>query len=393
MRLNVRDFATPEDAIAAASPGDRIYFPNRNYSGTANYYAAPAGGYQIKKPLEIYGDGPGDPSDSSGTAFTASGTSDVFVVTPTANLSYVYFHDFKIHASANNRHGISCSVGTGQIVSAIRLERVNVYQMADTAFRFVGVSLDLNGFIESLSIVDCGASFCNYGLWAKFVLCGRVFRSTFGTNNLGAVFCDSSALSLYNVGSDTNSTQSGTPQGHVLFQSCKIALVDACFFEKFQTERKIACEFRECGGAAQIGASYFTVESGIDGCTGILATPGTNPVTVTVLPNRLTRSKPMLDIRDGVLDAVVLPQFNDNVGGPFGTILLPGATTPNLGLLSAPTIRRPELQTQTPCGLILPSASEVPVFTQDGMLFYYTTGSGALLLQAGGTWHTLTLTT
>lgn len=100
MLINVRDFATVQDALNAAKSGDRVYFPSLAGS-TPGFYQAPDGGWTINKSLEIFGDGLGDIGAGQATlikpyipAGTHTSNSHVFVI-PSGAKS-IHIHDLLI---------------------------------------------------------------------------------------------------------------------------------------------------------------------------------------------------------------------------------------------------------------------------------------------------------
>ena len=126
------DFADLTAAIAAASDGDRIYLPG------VKRWRAPAGGWQITKSLQIFGDGPGDPGTRIGTVLEPAALgSDAFVLTPPAGanaLGPVYLHDLMIAnreaVTPDGKNAINIPLAPSQTLHSLRLERVAVINMS-----------------------------------------------------------------------------------------------------------------------------------------------------------------------------------------------------------------------------------------------------------------------
>ena len=146
MRINVRDFASVQDAITAAKAGDALYFPSL-YGSTLGVYQAPVGGWTISKSLELFGDGPGSATADDGTTIrpdtTSPNTLGDAVFTISADVDTVNIHDLKIRlssqpASTGTKHAISGITTAGHTIVRPRLERIHVINHGGDAFHFEG---------------------------------------------------------------------------------------------------------------------------------------------------------------------------------------------------------------------------------------------------------------
>ena len=70
MLINALDYATIQDAVAAAQDGDRLYFPG------VKTWLVPAGGLVIQRNIEVFGDGPSNPGDATETNLMAQSDND-----------------------------------------------------------------------------------------------------------------------------------------------------------------------------------------------------------------------------------------------------------------------------------------------------------------------------
>jgi len=380
--LNVLDFATEQTALDQAEDGDAVYFPG------VKTYTPPAGGYQIEKSLEIFGDGPADAGDAPGTRFLpGSSGGDIFVVSPAAgDIASVRFRDFKITiGQIAGDCGIKCVPGTDRKVGAIRLERVNVFHMATAAFCFDASAS--GAAIEMISMIDCAGT-QNGGLGALFknVRSARLVRCVFVTNELGGIRAEESGMALYMPSADDNGADANATQGQMLFLDCSIARVDTGQIEKFAGKTVAeGCTFDGSGGAAAIeGANFTEVNPSPSDAVGIKTTDG----PVMLLPNRFARVKPILAKAGAASsDVVMLQQFNDPTSppsNPLGHMVVP---EPNHGMIASPFVRRDEtLFADDIAGLSLPADPSTPsVGLMDGML-YFATVSSQVLVRVAGAW-------
>lgn len=412
MKLSVLDFATTKEAFDRARDGDRIYFPGR-YVG----YPAPSGGFRVNRSLQVFGDGMCDNGEPTGSVVYGEKLQhdppydpplygDAFVVdVPASNPAWpVHFHDFKISACLN---GFLCQVPSGKSLQSLTAERVNVFNAREFGFRLEGFSASYR--IESVGIVACVASIApGTALKLKFVRSARVIRSTFIDNRQYGIRCENSSVALYNTGCD-NSQHLGDDVTHVgqypiedqmLFSSCIAVLVDGCAFESFQFIHQttppappiylgagVACEFLSTK-VAQIAGSFFYTGGSTPTITGILAS-GAVSGPVVVMPNRYERVAGwMVDVKDEVLDCVILAQFDRvNQEDYSGAMHVPAASGGNGGCCGVPFERRPSVG-DTRRGLIVPSGTAAVTDLRDGML-YLAVSTGNVMGRVGALWKTI----
>src|ERR1051326_219341 len=108
MRLNVLDFASPDDAFAVAQDGDTIYFPNR---GLPYSPGATPGYWPIATGLTIVGDGAGLAGGTGGSRLLAKDNQSALfkVQAPAGN---VYLRDLQLQPhSLGANDGTSGSIG------------------------------------------------------------------------------------------------------------------------------------------------------------------------------------------------------------------------------------------------------------------------------------------
>ncbi len=405
MKLNVLDFATPEEAFSRCRDGDRIHFPGRYEF----QYFAPVAGYKIKKSIEVFGDGMCDNGIQTGSVIFGHQTGsepnatfdDVFVIDFTAAnvIGPVYFHDFKIPKTKN---GIRCDLSTGKSVQSIVAERVNVFNASEAGFRLLG--FDAGAKIESVAILASTASFClERGVWLKQVRAARVERSTFIDNHLHGIDAEGCAIALYNTGCDNTQHLGLNPppvaykiEEQMIFSSCTAVLVDACAFESFQpistapAGAGVGCRFVGTKAAQIGGTSFYTGGSSPTSppITAILA-DGAGSGPVVVLPNRYERVAGwMVNVADDMLDCVVLAQFDRmNQLTHKGAIHVPAAIGGNGGCVGDAFERRPSDE-DTRRGMVFPSGTVSTTDTRDGML-YLSVSSGKLMGRVGAQWKTV----
>lgn len=141
MLLNVMDFPTPQAALDAARDGDRVYFPS------TRPWKAPAGGFVVRRNIEVFGDGAGAAGTTEGTTFLPQSnliTDHVLALQPASGveLENVFMHDIKITnwtdpntgLPVRGGNGIHCDTTLGVKKSKLRLARMVVLNLNGDAF-------------------------------------------------------------------------------------------------------------------------------------------------------------------------------------------------------------------------------------------------------------------
>jgi hypothetical protein len=220
--LNVADFGDIASTVAAASDGDRIYIPGYRR------WAAPAGGIQVTKSLEIFGDGPGDPGIRLGSVVEPAALGeDVFVIHPAEGsdpVGPVYLHDLMIAGreggpARDGRYGIRISGA-----EAVRLDRVTIINMSGTGVEVNGATQVVMTNVFPSHCEDAGTRLASVDL--------ALLTSCFWGDDLG------SGLDAYGSGCvilssnfESNRPAPKVSYGSLRLESCPIAVVSGCRFE------------------------------------------------------------------------------------------------------------------------------------------------------------------
>lgn len=254
MLINVLDdyAGDLQSAIDAAVDGDRLYLPSQ----LDTPYLAPAGGFQINKRLEIFGDGIGkhdesaySATDSTGTtikAYAFSGTVDDFVFVIADSLSFVHIHDLKIigrglHDAPGSKAAILCDA-SGGICDALRFERVMVFNHTGDGFHLSGGSTSING----ITLTDCSAVFCDgSGFLVEIATDVNVFGCTALGNGLkgmwfNAVECPR-IIGAWVEGNEQYATapyNDANNDSQLRIENSTGVLVQGCHFENFYGIRR-----------------------------------------------------------------------------------------------------------------------------------------------------------
>ncbi len=384
MLINAMDYASLNAAIAAAEPGDRIYVPGVRPWPSGNV---------LTKSVEIFGDGPGTPGALDGTTFIAD-NADVFTISSHLGaIGSIHLRDFKIKQSGtlSGGTGIKC-VTPGHSVDSLRLERISALGVKSDAF-----VIDAAGqFVRNLEMTSCLAvSNERLGLLLRNVRLARLVNSFFNSNGHGGVYAENSGVAIYVGGMEQNSKGALASQGQIEVRNCPLARLDACHFELFaqavNTNRDIACDIADGGGAIVLGGCYFALDNSTHG-TAIRIQAGTKG-PVTVLCNRHTRVTTLVEVAANTAVGALLPQFDDGADGTSagvkGDYLLP---SPPGGMVGCTSVRRvgvPGPDQLVLRGLLVPSGTTPPTTNvQDGMLFFETDQSPpALLVRVAGAWR------
>ena len=288
--LSVRDYATPQAAIAAAHDGDRIYFP-------AGVYVIPDSGLVVDKQLELFGDGIG--RGDYGTRLrprSEHGDGNVIVIgAPGAQPpGYVTIRDLRIEcpapgtASAGQGCGIQLvlSPAARAAVERLLIERVVVSGMAGDGIEIVGGTQGAGAVILS-SLTDVQVVGCHgNGLVLKGGSVINVERGYFNGNRLAGIFATAVAsLRLDQVALENNQNRpavddpSYDPQ--LRLKLCHGFNVLGCYFENFAGAaphaRTTAAVLEGCRGGVFQGC-YFTQPSYVAASRGVLATGGSSTI-------------------------------------------------------------------------------------------------------------------
>ena len=368
MLLNALDFADLTAAIAAASDGDRIYLPG------VKRWRAPAGGWQITKSLQIFGDGPGDPGTRIGTVLEPAALgSDVFVLTPPAGanaLGPVYLHDLMIAnreaVTPDGKNAINIPLAPSQTLHSLRLERVAVINMSLEGLYLSSVARLTMKKVTVGACHSCGLQLDSVGL-AHLTSC------SVGNNIDRGLECYYSASAIVTTNVENN------PQSGMAFYGCPIAVANACRFEDAAPPQQfVKCDLIDCQGSASVVGSYFT--------TGIAQAPNPPFTTIgirtdshcdaiTIFPNLMTRPNPtMIAFAEINRGCTVWPQRQDSGGiNQNAKILLPIQPQdptnpfqpvdqrPNGWLLADPTIGLASNDVaDTVAGIVVPSLIALP---------------------------------
>lgn len=363
--LDVRDFATVQAALDVCPAGGRLYLPR----GT---YTAPPGGFVVRKPIELFGDGTETtvlrPNNSAAAnepvlKFTfGAGTS---VVSP------VYLHDFCVRADGPGAptqrypgsYGISFIVpdSTHQFVS-IRMERLLAAGMGDDGFHVEGHDIGPGAivFVYGLGLhsVACHGS----GLFLRFATAVEMHNCYLNGNMLFGAYARECQVAWYACAFENNCQVSGSvpvePNGpdtlvydsdwgaQLRMNSCVPARVDACDFESFGITESVpgrtvksALILENCTGALVSNSTFFNPTHGADPksidstCRGIVipnwngtSTPGggfqslTSDAWATVLPCMFNGVGKPVEVGNMALGVSVHPQRFVIEPGAVGTV-------------------------------------------------------------------------
>lgn len=348
-------------------------------------YVAPSGGFRIKTRIELLGEGPGSPSAYSGAVLVASGEdNDVLVIEASATnqIENLYLHDFRItrpeaESAAFGRNGISNITESGRKISNLIIERVSVSGLKGSGFSLIGTT-DGDGVMVNTQLLDCEAANCDgNGLALTWAFMVNVMHCRFTGNGLAGLRAENSQVAVYQGSFDGND-RLGT-EGNLRFVTCPIARVDATRIANFGSGAAKGCVFDRCGGGGMVGNCFFDLPS--FGGTGIEIADLVDEGPILVLTNRFRRVQTLVKVGANATACIVMPQFDDPVGGGAGTIALP--SNPNNGLLAVPHLNRPGGNALV--GLVLPGApsGQPTLNVQDGTLAYDHSATSVLAHVAG----------
>ncbi len=389
MLLNVCDYASPDEAFAAAQDGDRIYFPYR----AAPYTPATLPYWPITKSITVQGDGPGLAGATSGSILMAKDKlSPLFVITPPAG--NVCFEDVQLQPGVTGTPsassvGIFCQLSAGQALSGLSLRRV-------TLSGFYGDGIHLEGYdsvaaqIDRVTLVECLIRNCiGAGAFIKNCSLAQISASAFEGNQKYGVYAEASDVGIYTCQFSANcGAAAGAYDGNATFRNCTATRVESSRFSNFDTgtiKKALVVD----GGIATIVSCDFDsgALSGSSG-TGIAVTrttagaPLAGPILIT--GNRFQKTTTLISTDANVVACSVFPQYDlTGTGGASGITL----STYNYGGIGAPSSVRPTGSQIT--GALVPSAiGDATVGVVEGAISY-NGSTNVLRVRIGGVWRTI----
>ncbi len=360
MLMNVADFATPADAIAAARHGDRIYFPGRSD------YTAPIGGWYIDKSLEIFGDGPGVPG-GSGTFTLAPANDDDPVFRILGSVRGVAIRDLQLRGSGLGAgNGILVDASVDDVIVDLQLARLAV-----RAFGGHGISIGShdpgNKVIQGVSLLDLHVSACGgTGIRLQDVseayVAGCMLESN-GRSGLQAIASEVLISQCLFSGNVLSTSISDPLEGNLKLEDCLIARVDACSFNNLSAGNVHTGIGVVGSPAAIIGSCTFANPDGAVSTTGVMLSAAAGPAVI--LANHFRYVYSLVKVNSGAVDCVVLPQHDETSSG---SIDLP---SPNGGMFAVPHVNQGG--TNQMRGILVPSYPSDPTTNlQEGMLIFNT---------------------
>jgi len=396
MILNVRDYSSPAATFTAARDGDRVYFPG---DGAAPF-TAPAGGWQITKSLEVFGDGVGKASDDTGSTIKPASANDhAFVVV--APIQNVHFHDFKIKldtqpGSDGTGNGIHCLTTTGNKATEITVERVTVLNLGNDAFHFEGANAG-DAAVIFLRLRDCEAATCRgSGFYIKNCVATYALGGYLNGNRRFGAYCETSGQPRFIATVFENNQAAGTSasfDSQLRLKGCHAFTVLGCHFESFannsQAMTAITVEF--CAGG-MVGSTVFYLGAGVAGSRGIFIVSTSRAILVN--PNNWSLVDKIVEVNasDNNTDCVILPQFPTTDANSAGTISLPDQDG-NGNFAFVPTTKTSNIG----AGILLPritttTRDNIPAgILQRGVVVYNST-TNKLNFYDGTAWRAVTST-
>ncbi len=427
MLINVLDYWSASDPIQAALndavDGDRVYIPG---GALPAVWVAPAGGWQVKAGVEVFGDGPGwaGAIDGSTTlAPPASGLTDILVIDPSLALGTVFVHGIKITGWTESNamaRAVVASPSTGSI-ERFRAERVVALFASENAFVVGGAA----GALHTSYLLSCYASI---GAATCFdvhdVGCMRIERCTGANSKRSMQFTDSN-VGLYVCGCERDNDADAVVPVSCLFSQCDTVTIDSVRIEDAYYVAEEAWTVRnnlmvvDCGATAIATGLivygdpppvYIDAEGNYNFITrGLVVKKETyrsGPILIGTLS--CTRVLPdMISIASDVEGVVIVPQVGITQSLPYGdpprrlpagVVALPdyNASSTNGGLLGfdwtwtiTSNILQPIVEQQS--GAILPVWDDDfnALYARAGTMFWRTTadtigGPGLRLRRPGG---------
>lgn len=388
MLLNVRDFATVQEALDAAADGDCVYFPSVGVD-----YRAPSTGWVIQRSLVVCGDGPGATAGAGSVLLAADENSPVIRVA--SGVKRVTVADLQLKwdgsVATGTGDGLICEAG----VTAVDIERVAVVGCGGNGFNFVGGNAGSQR-IDRVGLVDCSIVGCRgAGVRASYTdnlyMTGVVARDNWQN---GVTITGGSGY-LYECEMDGNClTPSWTPsanpyEGQMRFTAMAMVRAEACRIRNIERGSvKRGCVVT--GSAGMIGSCCFeaTNAASASSCEGIVvAGAGTGPVFIS--GNRHSNMGTMVRVDAGstnpplVRQCTVLPQYDDTGNGSMSLTGVPD------GLSGVPHAMR--AGSSVLAGIPIPAYVQDPISgARNGMMAYNRTLK-KLRIYVNGAWRTVEL--
>ena len=351
----------------SACVGDRIHI----HRGAP--YVGPKGGWRITRPLEIYGDGPGDLfggvascSHENSTWLQPAGTSDPVLVIDISGFgkSGSAFLNLSIHDLwiAQNATGNPASVPADPNSQGVRyvgpqsekglvnthFARVNVAWMGGDGFHLEGTNTG-NGAIERVTFDDCQSDYNRgAGLLILNAIGPRVVGGRYRTNGrAGISLLSCNDPQLYNVLLEENQAEARGYSDAQLYLECPIGFsVVGCHFENFagrsslprgSNQRRTAIGVT-AGQGGYIGSNYIGNDFATSGSRGIYIWHGDDR-DIVIGPNRWTATDSLIVVANlpTITSCVVMPQAISLSLGLAGLIVVP--EDPDRGHLVMPATR------------------------------------------------------
>jgi hypothetical protein len=320
-------------ALNAAQNGDRIHLQ-------AGSYVGPAGGWHIKRSIELFGDGPGEKQGSATVLKPASNSDPVLVLdlaeTPAKGvLENIYIHDLQVRQdkrpeSPSDRSDGITWLGSGleRNLLDLRLARLYIANMGNDGIHLVGTpsppTYTVAVSVTDVDVEDCVghginmyqgmAVYCLGGYYHRNGLSGGFFAGCPAIRIIGAVFEANDGRGL------------GKPQ--LQLDSCHGFLVEGGHFEEFNNGGSGAVRIDGAMGG-YIGSCMFVNARG-RGSRGIwVSDAGTAPPSptsgVVIGPNFWSNTDVLIEIAnsDSVRSCVVQPQAVYNAAGVAAKMIIP----------------------------------------------------------------------
>jgi hypothetical protein len=271
MLLNVKDYPDVAAALADASDGDRVYVP----SGVP--YIAPAGGWQVTKSIDLYGDGPGLDASTGTILRAADGDSSVLrIVTPAAN---VRIRDLQLQRGGSGSGagvGIVCQSSPSDPADSVglTLSRLRVSGFPNHGIRLEGAAdrrLQSVALLD-LIVTDCGGS----GVLLAEAIDVQALSCTFSGSDLAGLVVSGGSLAMKACrfsGNAKSAALSDPEEGNLKAIGCEMLDVDGCRFTGLQAgniRKGIVC--RDTTGF--VGNCAFESSETDPPCTSILVRGG-----------------------------------------------------------------------------------------------------------------------
>lgn len=158
---NVNDFASVQAALDEIPDNSRLYFPKNR----GPYQPPDTAGWQIRKHVEIFGDGADTGEDVGLQPYNLSKNGTVFQLRGSLGNSLGQPHSFYLHditisndtgAPAANGVGDYIRVATDTLISGIWMERVTMFYAGRSAIYLPGADYVVGSTLRNVKIFGCG---------------------------------------------------------------------------------------------------------------------------------------------------------------------------------------------------------------------------------------------